>query len=55
MDDLIDGRLHGQTLTVDGWGNYWTARESDFTYHELVGGVLYWHRGAQYRIRIAEP
>jgi len=54
LDDLIDARLHDQTLTIADWGNYWTARESDFVYSELVGGVLYWHRGAQYRIKIAE-
>lgn len=54
LDDLIDARLHNQTLSVTGWGNYQTTRTSDFAFSELVGNALVWHRGAQYRIRIAE-
>jgi len=54
IDALVDTLLHLQPLTVTGWGNYWTARESDVSYSQEAGGVIYWHRGAQYRIRIAE-
>jgi hypothetical protein len=54
IDDLVDTLLHEQTLTVTGWGNYWMARVADIAYTEESGGVLFWHRGGQYRIRIAE-
>lgn len=30
VDGLIDAAINGQTLTVSGWTNYWTAREEDF-------------------------
>jgi hypothetical protein len=53
IDTAVDTLLHLQTLTVTGWGNYWTARETDIAYNELVGGVMYYHRGGQYRIRVA--
>lgn len=55
IDNLVDTLLHEQTLTVTGWANYWTARIQDICYSQEAGGVLYWHVGAQYRIRIAEP
>ena len=54
IDSLIDASLHEQTLTVTGWGNYWLARTTDVAYTQEAGGVLYWHRGGLYRIRIAE-
>ena len=54
IDDLVDDLLHEQCRTVTGWGNYWRARVSDVAYAEESGGVLFWHRGGQYRIRIAE-
>ena len=54
IDDLVDTLLHEQSLTVTGWGNYWLARVADIAYAEDSGGVLFWHRGGQYRIRIAE-
>lgn len=54
IDSLLDDLLHEQTLTITGWGNYWTARTSDISYSQEAGGVLYWHSGGQYRIRIAE-
>jgi len=54
IDAQADSLLHKGTLTVTGWGNYWIARETDVAYTEESGGVLYWHRGGLYRIRIAE-
>lgn len=54
LDAEIDALLHEQTITVTGYTNYWTARVTDIDYAEENGGVLYWHSGGQYRIRIAE-
>ena len=55
IDVEIDTLLHGAALTITGWGNYWTARETDISYLELgAAGVIYYHVGAQYRVRIAE-
>lgn len=53
IDAEVDTLLHLQTLTITGWGNYWTARVTDIAYNELAGGVMYYHRGGQYRIRVA--
>lgn len=53
IDGLIDSLLHLQTLTVTGYTNFWTARESDVNFVEQdAGGVNRYHVGAQYRIRI---
>lgn len=52
IDDEVDNLLHGHELTVTGWGNWWTAREADVSYAEDSGGVLIWHVGGLYRIRI---
>jgi len=30
IDAQIDALLHGRTLTVTNWANFWTARTSDF-------------------------
>ena len=54
IDAEVDDLLHMGSLSVTGWGNYWTARETDVAYTEDSGGVLIWHTGGQYRIRIAE-
>lgn len=54
IDDELDALLHEATLTVTGWNNYWTARESDVSYEQDLGNVIYYHRGARYRVRIAE-
>jgi len=53
IDSLVDTLLHQQALTITGWGNYWTSRETDVAYDQEAGGVVYYHRGGQYRIRIA--
>ena len=54
IDSQIDALIHEATLTITGWGNYWTSRESDIAYEQVAGNVIYWHRGARYKIRIAE-
>jgi len=55
IDALVDTRLHNATLTVTGWNDYWCRRESDVNYEEKTQGAgLIFHRGAQYRIRMAE-
>lgn len=54
IDGLVDTLLHGTVLTVTGFGNYWTTRESDVAYVDDTAGQLWWHRGALYRIRLAE-
>lgn len=54
IDDLIDGLLHEQTLTVTGWGTYWSARDGDVSYAEPgEGGKIYYHRGGRYRVWLA--
>lgn len=49
----IQGALHNQTLTVSGWTNFWTARESAVKYVEVddAGNPIY-HRGGLYRVRL---
>jgi len=54
VDDALDTLMHEATLTITGWGNYWTARDQDVVYEQYAGGIVYWHRGARYRIRVAE-
>lgn len=55
IDDEIDALLHLSSLTLGSWYNYWMAREVDVRYTEPgPGGMVYWHYGGQYRIRIAE-
>ncbi len=55
LDDEVDALLHMHSLTLGSWYNYWMAREVDVCYAEPgPGGVVYWHWGGQYRIRIAE-
>lgn len=53
IDGLIDDLLHHQTLTVSGWTNFWTARESDVNFVEQdEGEVNRYHVGGLYRIRL---
>ena len=50
---LIDTALHGTTLTIAGWNNFWTMREGLIEYYELgEGGEDRWHCGAYYRCRL---
>ena len=51
--ELINTALHGQTLTITGWSNFWLAREGLIRYHEIgPGGEDYYHAGAYYRCRL---
>jgi hypothetical protein len=51
----IDAVLHDQTLTVSGWTNFWTARESPIRYVEVDDdGKPTYHRGGLYRIRLSD-
>jgi hypothetical protein len=54
IDAQIDALLHGATLTVPGWANFWTMREMDIEYAEPDGaGGYYFHAGGVYRVRLA--
>ena len=53
LDAAIDGLLHLQTVTVSGWTNIWTARETDIQQPETdPAGVTTWAAGAFYRVRL---
>lgn len=53
INDKIDAALHGQTVTVSGYTNFWTRRETDVNFVENdSGGVARFHVGGIYRIRI---
>ena len=53
IDAQVDNLLHGKTLSVTGWANFWLNRESDI---ELVenhpSGEKTWSAGGFYRVRI---
>ena len=53
IDGLITSALHKQKLTVDGYTNFWTAREQEVQITETAAdGTVIYHTGAYYRIRI---
>lgn len=53
IDAQVDALLHGQTLTVAGWANFWTARETDIQNAEVMpNGDKIFMAGGMYRIRI---
>ena len=53
IDDLVTTALHQATLTVAGYTNFYTARETEIGFTEtLADGSAVYHRGAMYRIRI---
>lgn len=53
IDDAIDTVLHGGTLTVSGWTNFYMTRIGELKYTEpSAEGVEYYHRGGLYRIRL---
>lgn len=55
IDAAVDDLLHGQTLTVSGWTNFWTMREQDIEYIETADdGRRIFHVGGMYRIRLVE-
>lgn len=52
IDAQIDALLHGTTLTVSGWTNFWTAREEDVSLVETdPAGKHIWMSGGMYRVR----
>ena len=55
IDGLVDGLLHFGTLALTGWTSWWMARESDLALVETQGGTVFWHHGANYRIRLVDP
>ena len=55
IDGLIDTALREQTLTVSGWTNYHTVRESDINIVEPnTGETPIFRCGGLYRIRICK-
>ncbi len=53
LDDKIRTALHGATLTVSGYTNFYTARETEIRLAETTrAGKIVYHAGAYYRIRL---
>lgn len=53
IDAQIDVVLHGQTLTVAGWTNFWLARETDLEAVEVTkSGEKIDMAGGFYRIKL---
>jgi hypothetical protein len=55
IDAQIDALLHGKTLTVSGWANFWTAREESLSLVETdEAGRQTFMAGATYRVRLGK-
>jgi hypothetical protein len=55
IDTQIDARLHAQTLSITGWSNFWTMRESDLENVETSpNGEKIHMAGGIYRIRLCQ-
>lgn len=53
LDGLICALLHKATLTVTGWNNFWSARETEISVPEVDDAkVTTWNAGAFYRLRL---
>ena len=53
IDTQISNLLHGKTLTVSGYTNWWTAREEEFAIAEIrPDGTYGYMAGAFYRVRL---
>lgn len=53
IDEAISGVLHKKALTVSGYTNYYTSRETDLeSATTLESGQTEWMAGALYRITI---
>ena len=53
IDTYCDALLHGKTITVTGWKNFWTAREEDISLVENPpDGAPIFSAGGIYRIRL---
>ena len=54
IDTQVDSLLHGKTLTVTGWNNWYTVREGEIENTEVLSnGDRVYSAGALYRIKIA--
>ena len=55
IDALVDACLHLQAFTVSGWGNFWTARETEVNLVEnLTSGEKVFMAGGLYRTRLEQ-
>ena len=55
IDAAIDAALQATTITVTGWVNFMTRRESSTEYLEPIpGGGNVYHVGGIYRLRLAK-
>jgi hypothetical protein len=53
IDALICALLHKATLTVTGWNNFWSSRETEIFLPEVdESKVTTWNAGAFYRVRL---
>lgn len=54
LDGLVSARLHRQALSVTGYTNFWTVRESDSPalVENLPNNVKIYSFGGYYRIRL---
>lgn len=53
LDAIVSPLLHRQVITVTGYTNYWTARETEIvTVETPPNGAPVYGVGAQYRIRL---
>jgi hypothetical protein len=49
----IDSTLHGKTLSVSGWVNFWTTRTQNISNVEIDSAQQKtWSRGSFYRVRL---
>lgn len=49
---LVDSLLHGGTVTVTGYTNFWCARENFWELTDNTGAETIYAAGAYYRIRL---
>lgn len=53
IDAYCDALLHGKTISVTGWTNFWTAREEDISLVEnLPDKTRVYSEGGVYRVRL---
>lgn len=55
LAEHIDALLHKQTLSISGYVNFWTSRDTLLQYLEYdPAGVVYGHAGGEYVIRVEQ-
>jgi len=53
IDGFVDTLLHGKSLSVTGWSNFWLARETDVeNVDNEPSGEKVWMSGGYYRVRL---